>query len=169
VSAPRTEPLPSVDQVLSHLGVDDVHHARVRALAQRLYGHVFRTVDGRMLYEVEQILWSEIDRLGIHDEQGDLATALIAEALFRVGHDPERCHDSIPLGVTPAEQIAAAYEDDCLLCRHELREAIARESGQRCGELEHARPDAEWIECQEAAADAWRARHVDALRRFGLA
>lgn len=158
----------SVEDVLATLRAKPEQRTAVAALAERLYGHVFRAVDGVLLYAIEQILWSEIDRTGVHDEEGALATALIAEALARVGHDPERSHGSIPRDITPAERIAAAYDDDCLLCRYEINEAIARESGQRCCDLEAATPDEEWEELQAQAAAGWRARNADALRRFGL-
>ena len=158
----------SVADVLAKLRAKPEQHAAVAALAERLYGHVFRAVDGVLLYAIEQILWSEIDRAGVHDEEGELATALLAEALFRVGYDPERSHGSIPRDITPAERIAAAYDDDCLMCRYEINEAIARESGQRCCELEAAEPDREWAKLQAQAAAGWRARNAEALRRFGL-
>jgi hypothetical protein len=158
---------PSVAEQLSSSQLSVEQQAQVAVLAERVYGHVLRVVDLDLLYGLEQVLWSELDRLKIRDNDGDLATALLSEALHRVGHAPDRHVDMIPEGIRPDEIVAAYYDEDCLLCRHELADIQSRTSGQQCDDLAR-HEDKEWRALQARERAKWRAEHADALRRFGL-
>lgn len=161
-------PPPPVEVQLSTRKVTAEQAARVADLADRIFGHMLRVVDLDRLYQIEQCLWSELDRLDMDDESGDLATALLAEALHRVGYRPERHANMIPDGISDDEVIAAEYDDDCLMCRNDAADMEHRLSGQRCGD-QRAVEDKDLRNFMEGAAKAWRVQHAAALRRFGLA
>lgn len=156
----------AVDDALAAIEATPAQRDQVRALAERLYGHVFRAVARDALYGIEQLLWSELDRLEVPDDLGDVASALLAEALFRLAFDPARSCQTTPSPITELERIAADYDDDCLLCRHDLDEARRRHARGGAAEDDD---DEEWAQLEAEAARGWRARHADALRRFGLA
>jgi hypothetical protein len=159
---------PSVEAQLSSLDVTAEQRAGVSELADRLYGHVLRLVDLDRLYQLEQCLWSELGRQRIHDEMGDLATSLLAEALHRVGHAPERHAKTTPVGISPDEVIAAEYDDACLMCRNDVADMEYRHSGRCCEDLARNAEDKEWLQLVKDAAKRWRADNATSLRRFGL-
>lgn len=143
--------------------------AGIAVLADRIFGHVLRVVMLERLYMIEQIVWGELSRLGLEDESGDLATALVAEALHRVGYSTERCASTIPEGISDDEVLAAEYDDDCVFCRCEVADMTYRLSGRKCHDLQRDAEDKDLRRFRGQAAKAWRADHAAALRRFGLA
>jgi hypothetical protein len=163
------EPSASVAAQLSAMGASKEQHAALDELAERILAHVLRTIHREALYRVEQCVWSELDRLEIPDEMGDLATALLAEALFRVARSPERNLQTVPPGISPYEVIAAEYDDTCLMCREEVADMEYRLSGRCCDDLAREAKDKEWVAIQRKAAADWRAKNAAALRRFDLA
>jgi hypothetical protein len=155
--------------MLSAAELTDDQRERVAELADRVYRHVLRVVDLGRLFQLEQCLWCELAQLDIEDESGGVATALLAEALRRVGHSPERHVTTIPPGVGADEVMAAEYDDDCAMCRYEADDFEYRMSGRRCQDLERDAADPVLRQLVERSAEAWRAEHIEALRRFGLA
>src|SRR5690606_28615534 len=103
------------------------------------------------------------------DDMGDLATALMAEALFQVGHWPERNIATIPDSISPDEVIAAEYDENCLMCRADVVDMEYRRSGRCCEDLARDAEDKEWLAMQRQAAADWRTENLAALRRFALA
>lgn len=158
----------SLSEQLDAMGVSGAIRDGVTALAERIYGHVLRVVDLDRLYQLEQCLWSELDRLRVADDDGDLATSLLATALYRVGCAPERHCKTVPDGITEEEQIAAGFDEACMMCQHDLADLEYRMSGRRCEHLTQLAADKEWRAIQARAAKDWRAEHADALRRFDV-
>jgi hypothetical protein len=158
----------SVPDLLDAMGLAADIRDGVTALSDRIYGHVLRVIDLDRLYQLEQCVWSELDRLRIDDEDGDLATSLLAAALHRVGCAPERQCKTVPDGITEEEEIAAGFDEACLMCQHEVADLEYRMSGRRCEHLTQLPADKEWRALQARAAKAWRAEHADALRRFDV-
>jgi hypothetical protein len=156
----------SVAAQLDTAGVAPQARSGITDLADRIYGHVLRIVDLDRLYQLEQCVWSELDRLRIDDENGDLATSLLAEALHRVGCEPERQYKSVPDGITEEEQLAAGFDEACLMCLHEAADLEYRMSGRRSEDLSQLAEDKEWRALEAHAAKAWRAKHAAELRRF---
>jgi len=171
VSPVQAEPVPppTVEAQLSSSGVTMDQRAGIAVLADRIYGHVLRVVMLDRLYMVEQIVWGELLRLGFPDESGELATALLSEALHRVGYSPERCVSTIPDGISEDEILAAEYDDDCVFCRCEVADMQYRLSGRKCHDLQRDAEEQDLRQFFEQAAKAWRADNAEALRRFGLA
>jgi hypothetical protein len=89
------------------------------ALERAFYRHLLRAIDLDALFELEQLLWSELDEVApFTDEQVlDLANAMLARALERVAHDPVR---SMRLGTRgPGGQLVEAPEaphEGCPFC-----------------------------------------------------
>lgn len=162
-------PPASVAARLSAIGASAEQCAATAELAERIVGHVVRAVDRDALFRVEQCVWSELGRLRIPDDEGDLATALLAEALFQVAYWPERNIVTIPAEISSDEVIAAEYDDECIMCRAEVADMKYRRSGQRCEDLAREAEDKEWVAMQRQAAEDWRAENIEALRRFELA
>ncbi len=159
----------SLEAQLSSAALTAQQAVEVAELADRLYNHVLRVIDLGRLSQLEQCIWSELDQMNIDDELGELATALLAEALGRVGHAPERHVNPIPIGISEDEVLAAEYDDDCRMCRSEVADMEYRLSGQRCQDLASDAEDDDMCRFNEQAAQAWRAENAEALRRFGLA
>ena len=61
---------------------------------------MLRVVDLDRLFQIEQCIWSELQRLGIDDDLGEVAESLLADALHRVGRSPERNCVMIPDGIS---------------------------------------------------------------------
>lgn len=159
---------PSVAAQLSAAGVTAEQQAQLADLADRIYGHALRVVDLDRLYQLEQCVWSELSRLEIHDGACDLATALLSEALHRVGYGSDRQASMIPDGISGDEVIAAEYDDACLICQYEVADMQYRLSGQKCCDLQRDAEDRDLRRFMEQTARAWRAENAAALRRFGL-
>jgi hypothetical protein len=142
--------------------------ARLADLAERLFGHVMRVVDLQALYQLDQCLWSELDMLRVEDDEGELAKAMVAEALHRVGRSPDRHACDVPQGISPDEVIAAGYQESCLMCRQEVADMEYRHSGRCCQDQQKQASDKEWRKLLDDAAKQWRDRNAAALRKFGL-
>jgi hypothetical protein len=159
---------PTLGALLCSLEVSADQAAGMAELADRVYGHMLRVIDLDRLFAIEQCVWSELSRLGIHDEDGGVATTLLAEALHRVGHTPDRYVNMIPDGITPDEVMAAEYDDDCVMCLDEAADFEYRRSGRKCQDLHRDAEDKDFRRLMERAASSWRQQHAEALRRFGL-
>ena len=149
-------------------GLTGEPRARLAKIEEWLLGYVLRVIDLARLYQLEQCLWSELDRAKIHDE-GDIADALLAAVFVRVASGPHRHANSIPHGITGDEVMAAEYDDECLMCRHETSDLEYRLSGRKCQDLQRDAVDTEMRRFMDQAAKRWREEHATALRRFGLA
>jgi hypothetical protein len=156
----------SVSAQLDVAGASPQARTGITELADRLYGHVLRAIDLGRLFQLEQCVWSELDRLKIRDDEGDLANALLAEVLHRVAYAPERHINSVPAGIPQEEIIAAEFDEACLMCQHDAKDLEYRMSGRRCDDLYRQAEDKEWRALQAQAAEQWRTKHATALRRF---
>jgi hypothetical protein len=157
-------PVASVDDLLETLKASLEAREKIEHVRERLYGHVRRLIDGEALFSLEQVLWSVVDRAGVHDDESELTNALLAEALASIAYDPERNISTTPRGITDEEIVAAEYDETCELCHHDLEEAKQR----RAGNTEDA-VDSEILAMHAEAATHWREEHAVALARFGLA
>lgn len=156
----------SVDDLLVKLEASPEATAKIEQLREQLYGHVRRLIAADALFGLEQMLWGLVDRTGVHDDEAELATALLAEALAGIAYDPSRSARDEPYGITDEEIVAARYDETCELCRHDLAEAKRRREG-RSDRFEDC-ADKELLAMHADAAKRWRKQHADALRRFGL-
>jgi hypothetical protein len=142
--------------------------AKVRDLGERLYWHVLRVIDLGALYGLEQSVWSELSAIGLADEECELAKRLLSDALRGIAERADRHASDIPAGITRDEQVAAGYDDDCMLCRNEMAEIQnCRAHGSDANDED---PDFdELASLATGAAQRWRDAHVAVLRRFRLA
>lgn len=89
------------------------------ALERAFYRHLLRVIDLDALFELEQLLWAEIEEIRpfTDDQVLDVANAMLARALERVAHDPLR---SMKLGARgPGGQLVEAPEalhEACPFC-----------------------------------------------------
>lgn len=156
---------PSVGELLCRLDAPPEQSRKVRDLGERLVGHVLRAIDRSKLDLVEQMLACELMQLGVPDDEMELQRALVADALFRIGHMSDRVVDLVPPGITEAERIAAELDDDCPMCHWELEQAKRQlEAGGDDWDEDHD----EWRELMADAARSWRRENAEALTRFGL-
>jgi hypothetical protein len=167
VSSPDVRPQ-TVEEFLAAADASPEQREKVTALVERLYGHMLRVVDLGRLFQLDQCLWSEIEKIDLDDEEGALASALIAGALAQVGRGPERHGSFIPEGISPDEVMAADYDDQCLMCQWEAADLRDRMSGKRCEDLTHRAEKRDLDAFMHRAADRWRIENQAALRRFGL-
>ena len=129
--------------------------ASVEALRECLYNHVMEAIDWGKIDGYEQMLWSLLPQLGVEDDDGEAAEAMIRECVVRAASDPMRNLSDVPFGVTEAERRAVEYDDGCVFCRA---------NAASCGDDEHV-DDCPC--CADMAAD-WRAKHQAVLRKAGL-
>ncbi len=144
-----TDPL-SRSAVLALPGV-----ANVEMLRECLYNHVMDAIDWGKIYGYEQMLWSLLPELGVKDDEGEAAEAMIRECVIRAASDPMRIVSEVPFGISDAERRAVEYDDGCVFCRADA---------QNAGDGEHV-DDCPC--CADMAAD-WRAKHEAVLRKAGL-
>ncbi|MGE0547640.1 MAG: hypothetical protein AB7O24_01095 [Kofleriaceae bacterium] len=151
----------SVDDILA-----EIPHTPVGDLAEletQLMGHVQNAIDFDALYQLEQLLWGLLEQRGIHDEESDVAKALILAAAVRAHRDPASYFPvSPPPGITKAEAKAAAFDETCPFCQMEAEQAACRANGP---------PDDFWDKMAEDFKDSareWREQHAEALKRAGL-
>ena len=158
MTAPNPNPPPvphrSVAEILAGRDVD------LADLAQQLDGHVRAAIDFSALDGLEQLLWGLLDRRRIDDDDGDLAKALLVEAVIRVVRDPASFYGAPPRGITKAERRAVEFDAACPFCQME-RAAAA-------DPMDNPVLDAEWLALTAEAAAAWRRQHAETLRRHGL-
>ena len=127
-------------------------------LTKQLYGHVMDAIDFEALFQLEQMLWSLLPQCGIEDDDdGDLASRLIAEAIVRASKDPARHVSFVPAGITKAEAKAVDFDERCPFCQMEA--ATPREDHDHGGEA--------CLLCDDLAR-MWREEHADLLRKRGL-
>jgi hypothetical protein len=89
------------------------------ALERAFYRHLLRAIDLDALFELEQLLWSELEDLELFtdDQVLDLANAILTRALERVAHDPLRSMRQGTIG--PGGHLVDAPEaphGDCPFC-----------------------------------------------------
>ncbi|MBL0218146.1 MAG: hypothetical protein IPQ07_30225 [Myxococcales bacterium] len=126
-------------------------------LTKQLYGHVMDAIDFAALFQLEQLLWSLLPDRGIHDEEGELASQLIAEAIVRASKDPARHISFVPPGITKAEAKAVDFDEHCPFCQ--LEAAAPSDDHDHGGE-----PCAL---CDDLAR-MWREEHAEVLRKRGV-
>jgi len=99
----------------------------------------------------------------------DLSRVLVTQVLEQIVRDPGRGCDSVPYGISKAERFAAAYEEGCPFC--EMEAAAGAADPARAGRDANDDDDdhGEDCACCDMLVQEWRARHAEALRRFGLA
>jgi hypothetical protein len=155
------EELLSVAEVLAGRSVD------LTDLQQQLYGHVLDKIDFDGMYGLEQLLWGLLDERDIEDEDGELAKALIVDAVIRAARDPASYVPvSPPPGITKAEAKAVEFDEACPFCKMEADEAAY--AGDPANAAAEAAEAAEQTALYASNARAWRARHAEALKRRGL-
>lgn len=143
-----------------------VHHARLRALEEQLYGHVLDAIDLDALHGLEQMLYSILtSRMRISSELAlDLSVLMIERALVRASDDSARYLDTgPPPGITKAERDAVAFDASCPFCRE-----AARAKRESCGASAAAIEDDEPCPCCEMLAEEWREEHREVLEAAGL-
>jgi hypothetical protein len=152
----------SVREMLADQSVDG---DALADLEQQLYGHVRDAVDFDALYQLEQLLWGLLDLRRIEDLDGELAKALIVEAITCAARDPASYVSvSPPPGITEAEAKAVERDDACPFCKMEADQA-AYAADPANADAEEA---AELVALYEPEARAWRAQHAEVLQRRGL-
>ena len=140
---------------------------RLGRLEDQLYNHVVDKIDFVGLYQLEQLLWGLLDLRGIDDAHGELAKALIVDAVARAVRDPASYFPlRPPPGVTEAEANAVAYEDACPFCTMEADHAADDAAPATVAAEDAAAAELRALYAGEASA--WRARHAGALARRGL-
>jgi len=148
--------------------VVDAERAELAELEQQLEGHVRNAIDFVALYQLEQLLWGLLDQRGIDDEQGELAKALLVDAVIRAARDPASYFPiRPPPGITEAEARAVEVEDACPFCQVEVTQAAydADPANIAAEAAEAAELEALWA----PQARAWREKHAEVLARRGLA
>lgn len=96
-----------------------VFDGELAELERGFYRHLRRAIDLDALFELEQLLWSELEELErfTDDQVLDLANAILARSLDRVAHDPRR---SMKVGAGgPGGALVEAPEEphgDCPFC-----------------------------------------------------
>ena len=123
------------------------------ALVEQVYEHVLDAIDFSALYHLEQLLWSLLEEGPDDTTSKDLITA----ALARAGNDERRYCSDVPPGITKEEEKAAAFDDDCPLCRMEAASPHEPEHDHE-GECEL---------CDDMARE-WRAENAEALRSYAM-
>ena len=120
---------------------------RIQEIERAFYRHLLRVIDLDALFDLEQQLWSQLqDRRPLTDDQVlDLANAIIARALERVGRDPIRAMKGGAAGpdgrVIPVPE---APHEQCPFCDGEPEdgEPGRRRARGRRGEGPHVIADA---------------------------
>lgn len=129
--------------------------ANLEALRECLYNHVMDAIDWDRVHRYEQMLWSLLPELGVDDDEGEKAEAMIRECVVRAASDPMRTVSEVPFGITDAERRAVEYDDGCVFCR---ADTVAGNDGEHVDDCPC---------CMDMAAD-WRAKHEAVLRKAGL-
>lgn len=129
--------------------------ANVEVLRECLYNHVMDAIDWGKLDSYEQMLWSLLPELGIGDDAGEAAEAMIRECVVRAASDPMRTISEVPFGITDAERRAVEYDDGCVFCRSDAAASSSGDHGDDC-------PC-----CADMAAE-WREKNQAVLRKAGL-
>src|SRR3954468_22277592 len=86
------------------------HHTTLMKLERQLFAHVRELGDLRTLSGLEQVLYCVLADELDEDLALDLSRMLVAQAVERVIHDPERGVSSVPRGISLAERLAAFFE-----------------------------------------------------------
>ena len=136
-------------------------------LEAQLYGHVRDAVDFDALYQLEQLLWGLLDLRRIDDLDGELAKALIVDAITCAARDPASyVSTGPPPGITETEAMAVERDDACPFCKMEADQAAyAADPSNVDADAAEA---AELVALYEPQARAWRAQHAEVLQRRGL-
>lgn len=129
--------------------------ASIEMLRECLYNHIMDAIDWGKIHGYEQMLWSLLPELGVDDDEGEAAEAMIRECVIRAASDPMRNISEVPYGITDAERRAVEYDDGCVFCRADRANGNGEEHVDDC-------PC-----CMDMAAD-WRAKHEAVLRKAGL-
>jgi len=121
-------------------------------LSERLYQHVLDAIDFESINGLEQMLWSMLPAIGVSDESGDLATAMIRGAIVRAASEPTRYCSFVPPGITKAEEKAVAFDEACPFCVLDAEQPPSHDDGDEPCSL-----------CRDMA-QSWREEHADKLR-----
>ncbi len=131
--------------------------ASLEELTDSLYNHVLETIDFGAIHRFEQLLWSLLPELGIHDEEGEVAAKMIKDAIVKAASDPMRNVSTVPYGVTEEEEKAVKFDDGCFFCVYE--DNNPRE--------ENRYVDGECA-CCDMMAREWRKQHAAVLDKRGV-
>lgn len=131
--------------------------ASLAELTASLYNHVLEAIDFGALYTFEQLLWSLLPEQGVDDEDGEIASTMIRDAIIKAASDPMRNVSTVPYGVTKEEEKAVAFDENCFFCVYEAANPSEDDTYQdgECG-------------CCDAMARDWREEHAHVLSRRGV-
>ncbi len=132
--------------------------ASLEELTSSLYNHVFQAIDFGPLHVFEQLLWSLLPELGVPDEDGEIATGMIRDAIIKAASDPMRNISDVPYGITKEEEKAVSFDDGCFFCVYEARNPRCEDDGYADGECA----------CCDMVAREWRKEHADVLNKHGV-
>lgn len=132
--------------------------ASVEELAASLRTHVLEAIDFEVIDMFEQLLWSLLPELGVHDEDGEIAAKMIKDAITQAAEDPMRKISDVPFGITREEAKAVAFDDGCLFCVYEAKNPRAQDDGYVDGECA----------CCDLMARDWRKQHAEVLNQRGI-
>ncbi len=135
--------------------------AKLGAVADALYNHVLDSIDLDALSRLDQMLWSVLDAAGIDDEDGELSSRLMRDAIIRLAHGGDRFVSHVPFGISKAEAKAAAFDDGCPFCVLDA----AQPPPPPPDSSDHVEGE---CACCDMMASEWRAQNADALARAGL-
>ena len=134
--------------------------AKIGAITECMYRHVFDAIDFDAIFRLEQTLWGLLSEVGIEDDVGDLADKIIRDAIVRAANDPDRNVSDVPFGITKAEAAAVAFDPGCPFCVLEAAEPPVSDAN------DHTDCD-DCPLCQDMARE-WRAENAQALARAGV-